>query len=376
MKRLIAWRILVDEKGRSVLAVGGIFAAFLLIFLQLGFYFSVPKGGLLFYDRMQFDLMLVSSAYVSQAHSGEFPRRRLYQAFALPEVARTTALYQASGHWTNPQAGVERDIFVMAFDPDDPVFDVPEIVSAHDVLRQPDTILVDINTRPEFGPLRPGRVVEIENRAVKIGGIYDLGTGFLGRGGGVISSQNFIRLYPARTLSQVNLGLVTLKPAMDPERVAAKIRAIMPADTLVLTREELARHEIAYWLMQTSTGLVFGFGVVVGVIVGLVILDQTLSSQINRRLPEYATLKAMGYTNRDLSGIVGSLAIVIVVIGYIPALVAAIVIYSLVRDATSLPVEMTETRAVVVLVVAAGMSVGSALLALRSLRRADPVDLF
>ena len=163
---------------------------------------------------------------------------------------------------------------------------------------------------------------------------------------------------------------------MDPERVAAEMRAIMPADTLVLTREELARHEIAYWLMQTSTGLVFGFGVVVGVIVGLVILDQTLSSQINRRLPEYATLKAMGYTNRDLSGIVGSLAIVIVVIGYIPALVAAIVIYSLVRDATSLPVEMTETRAVVVLVVAAGMSVGSALLALRSLRRADPVDLF
>ena len=97
MKRLIAWRILVDEKGRSVLAVGGIFVAFLLIFLQLGFYFSVPKGGLLFYDRMQFDLMLVSSAYVSQAHSGEFPRRRLYQAFALPEVARTTALYQANG---------------------------------------------------------------------------------------------------------------------------------------------------------------------------------------------------------------------------------------------------------------------------------------
>src|SRR5947207_9229376 len=82
VKALIAWRILVHEKGRSGLAIGGILLAILLIFLQLGFYMSVPQGGLLFYNAMRFDLMLTSSAYVFQAQSSNFPRRRLFQALA------------------------------------------------------------------------------------------------------------------------------------------------------------------------------------------------------------------------------------------------------------------------------------------------------
>jgi len=52
VKSLVAWRILTHEKGRSGLAIGGIVIAILLMFLQLGFYVSVPRGGLLFYDAM------------------------------------------------------------------------------------------------------------------------------------------------------------------------------------------------------------------------------------------------------------------------------------------------------------------------------------
>jgi hypothetical protein len=72
----IAWRILMHEKGRNALAVGGIFIAVLMIFLQLGFYFSVPKGGMRVYDRLRFDLLLTSSAYDFQGRSYDFPRCR------------------------------------------------------------------------------------------------------------------------------------------------------------------------------------------------------------------------------------------------------------------------------------------------------------
>jgi heterocyst specific transport system permease protein len=376
MKALVAWRILAHEKGRSVLAIGGIFIAILLMFLQLGFYVSVPNGGMTIYDALKFDILLASTDYVFQGQSGEIPRRRLYQAMALPEVAHVAAFYQGSGRWVSDRSPVERDVFVMGVDPHDRVFDVPDIDRQLDRLPQPDTILVDRSTRPEFGAIEAGRVVEIEQRAVRIGGAYSLGTGFVGLGAAVVSDINFLRLFPTRAMSQVNLGLATLKPGADPNRTAARLREILPADTQVLTRDELVAHERSHWMTRTSTGLVFGFGVIVAFVVGLVILNQTLSTQILRQLSQYATLKAIGYTDRYLSGIVVTLAMIMSGIGYIPAVAFALVIYAIIRNVTVLPVAMTESRLISVLAITLVMSAASALFALRVLRRADPMDLF
>lgn len=375
MKVLVAWRILLDEKGRSVLSIAGTFIAILLVFLQLGFYFSVPKGGWIFYDKMRFDLMLTSSAYVSQSHSDVFPRRRLYQALGAPEVAGVAAVYQDTAGWVG-EDGRTLATFVIGFDPDKTVFDVPEIEAARDRLRERDTILVDSASRSDLGPFRVGRTVEINRRLVTIAGVYDFGIGFVGLGVEMLSDQNFIRMFPDRGLDDVNLGLVTLKPGADIDKAVAALSALMPADTQVLTRDQLAARETEYWENQSSTGLVFGFGVIVAFIVGLVILNQTLSSEINRNLPEYATLKAMGYTDRDIAGIVGALALTIAAIAYVIAWLAAIAIYAVVRRMTPLPIEMTGLRAGGVLILSATMSVGSAVYALRSLRRADPVELF
>ena len=376
MKALVAWRILVHEKGRSALAIGGILLAILLIFLQLGFYMSVPQGGLLFYNAMRFDLMLTSSAYVFQAQSSNFPRRRLFQALALPEIARANALYHNSGRWLNDHASLARDVFVMGINPGDAVFNVPEIESQADELRRPDTILVDAASRPEFGTLQPGRRIEIEQRSVEIAGIFHLGTGFVGLGVAVTSDLNYSRMFPGQSLSDVNLGLLTLKPGADPDETADRLRKILPADTQVFTRKELSDYETDHWATSTSTGLIFGFGVIVAVIVGLVILNQTLSAQITRQLAQYATLKAMGYTDRHLGGIVVTLATIMTTISYIPAVVLSIGIYWIVRRATLLPIEMTPARMAGVLTIAWGMSAMSALFALRVLRRADPVELF
>jgi putative ABC transport system permease protein len=375
VKALVAWRILAHEKGRSSLAVGGIFVAILLIFLQLGFYMSVPQGGLLFYDALRFDLMLTSSAYVFEAQSSTFPRRRLFQALALPEVARANALYHGSGRWLNPDAGLARDVFVMGFNPGDVIFDLPEIERQIDVLRRPDTILVDAASRPEFGALDPGRQIEVEQRNVTIGGTYHLGTGFVGLGVAITSDLNFVRMFPNQRLSEVNLGLLTLKPGSNSDLVATRLREILPADTQVFTRTELTNHEVSHWVTRTSTGLIFGFGVIVAIVVGLVILNQTLSAQITRHLPQYATLKAMGYTDGYLGGVVATLAIILSTISYVPAVALSVTIYWIVRRATLLPIEMTVVRMFAVLAIAWGMSALSVLLALRVLRRADPAEL-
>jgi len=359
------------------LAIGGILVAILLMFLQIGFYMSVPRGGLLFYDVMNFDLMLTSSAYVFEAQPMSFPRRRLFQALATPEVVRAVPVYHGSGRWLNSEGGLARDVFVIGYNPDDPVFKVPELKRHQDLLRQPDTILIDASSRFEFGKLEVGRRVEIQQRAVTIGGIYHLGSGFVGLGVAVVSDINFTRIFPEQGgLSDINLGLLTLRPGAEPDAAAARLRAILPADAQVFTRKELTDHEVNHWVTNTSTGLIFGFGVIVAVIVGLVILNQTLSTQITRQLPQYATLKAMGYTDRQLGGIVVAIATILSTVSYIPAFLISIVIYWIIRQATPLPIEMTLARMLTVLAIAWVMSAMSALISLRILRRADPVELF
>jgi putative ABC transport system permease protein len=374
VKALVAWRILAHEKGRSWLAIGGVFVAILLMFLQLGFYASVPRAGLLFYDAMRFDLLLTSSAYVFEGQSSTFPRRRMFQALALPEVLRATALYHDRGRWLNDGEGLAREIFVMGLDLRGVIFEVPEIEHQLEALRQPDTILVDAASRPEFGALTPGRRIEIAQRNVTIVGTYSLGIGFLGLAVAMTSDLNFIRMFPKRSLSSVNLGLLALEPGADPNDVA--LRKILPADTQVFTRAEINDHEMNHWVTRTSTGLVFGCGLLVAAIVGLVILNQTLSTQITRQLPQFATLKAMGYSDGFLGGLVVTLAIIMSTISYVPAAVISAILYSAVRGATKLPIEMTTARMVAVLAIVWGMSALSALVALRVLRRADPVELF
>ncbi len=372
----IAWRILAHQKGRTALAIGGIFIAILLIFVELGFFIAVPKGGMLIYDHMRFDLLVVSKKDIFQTESWQFPRARLNEARKNPDVAAASAVYLGGAKWQDPGGGLRLDIAAIGFDPQSHPFTVSDIDSQITALEKPDTVLVDSQTRPIFGPLDPGRVIELNGRRVTIGGEYVLGTGFLGLGIVLASEQNFFRLFPGRPADTVNLGLVTLKPGADPDRAAQALRASLADDMQVLTRPELTAQEVRFWTTRTGTGLIFGSGLIVAVIVGIMVLYQTLATQITRQLPQFATLKAIGYTNLFLNGIVLAEAISVMLIAFVPAFAAALALYAVIRSQTLLPVIMSPTELAGVFAITIAMSVVSALLSVGRLRRADPAEVF
>ena len=90
MKVPLAWRILTYDKRRTALALIGIFMAILLVFVELGFFYAVPRGGLLLYDNMRFDLLLSSDQYEYQAQPGEFPLSQLDRVRSSPDVANAS----------------------------------------------------------------------------------------------------------------------------------------------------------------------------------------------------------------------------------------------------------------------------------------------
>jgi len=368
--------MLTHQKGRTALATGGIFIAILLIFVELGFFVAVPQGGMLIYDHMRFDLLMVSNHYLFQAESGQFARARLTAARAVAEVAQVTPVYLGGAKWQARGSRLKLDISVIGIDPQAAVFAVPDIERQARILERPDTVLVDSATRKLFGPLNAGSTVTIAGRQVTIGGQYRLGTGFLGLGVALASAADFFRLFAGRPPDTVNLGLVTLKSGADPDVAARALRAALPADMRVFTRRQLVAHEVAYWTTRTATGLIFGSGLVVSFVVGIMVLYQTLATQITRQLPQFATLKAIGYSNRYLDAIVLIESLLIMAVAFVPAFGAALAVYALVRAQTLLPLSLTAPQLLVVLAITLAMAVISGLLSLGGLRRADPAAVF
>jgi putative ABC transport system permease protein len=378
----LAWLQLKHEPLRLAVALVGIAFAVILIFMQLGFNNALFASNVRVHSRMLADLVLISPQSPMLVRSRQFPRRRLYQALGFDGVASVSALYVGVSTWKDPLTGKARDVFVAGFDPSEKVLDIPGVSEQIDKLRYPDWFLFDTAARPEYGPVceevaRAGSIErEVGNRRIRIVGCFDFGTSF-GLDGVLISSDlNFLRLMPIRNEGAIDVGLIRLKPGADLRRVQRAVRAALPNDVEVLTKAEFMDRETAYWAQTTPIGFVFAFGSIMGLVVGGVIVYQILFTDITNHLSEYATLKAMGYTNFSLFMVVFEQALILAVLGYMPGIVVAAQLYGFTATATRLPMDMTLSIAAFVLLATVAMCGVAGAVALRKVRAADPAEVF
>jgi putative ABC transport system permease protein len=380
MNTSLAWLNLRHHKTRTLIAVTGVGFALILVFMQLGFLGAVRAGATLLYDRLDFDVVLVSRNYADLNHMGTAPRERLAQARAVANVAEVAPLYVGLNLWRNPLAEAgrrRRNIMIVGFAVSDGVFDhLPEVRDARLALQMPDTVLIDSRSRPEFGPRESGIETELGGHRVRIVGQFTIGTGFGADGMVIASDETFSRLLGGRSLAAMSLGLIQLKDKTQAATTAAELNRLLPPDVRAWTRQELASHELQYWTRSTSVGIIIFLGVFVALAVGMVFVYQVISSDIQDHLRQYATLKAMGFRRRYLSGVVLQQAVIIALAAFVPALLGAWGLYMLTRYYITIPIDMTLLRGVCVLALALGMCSLSGLLALRRVTRADPADLF
>jgi len=143
-----------------------------------------------------------------------------------------------------------------------------------------------------------------------------------------------------------------------------------------MTKREFVDRETNYWNRATPIGYIFAFGAIMGLVVGAIIVYQILFADVTEHLNEYATLRAIGYNNGFVAGIVLQQAAVLGVIGFIPGVGASWFLYSRAAAATSLPLYVTPDRALLVFGLTIGMCAFSALLAVRKVARIDPAEVF
>ncbi|MFM7395076.1 MAG: ABC transporter permease DevC [Cyanobium sp.] len=378
----LSWLLLTRQPARLAVALAGIAFAGILMFMQLGFRDALFDASITIHKLFDADLVLLSPRTMSSIGMAGFPRRRLIQAMADPQVASTTPVHWNLLLWRNPQNRTTRSILTLGFDPGDPLFTDPGLTAKAQVLSQRGRVLFDELSRPEFGPIgewfRQGKVVETEvaGKRVRVAGLVALGPSFGADGNVITSRETFLRLMPNTPPGSIELGLIRLTPGADPAAVAARLKQTLPEDVTIYTKKGFEEFEKNYWRSSTAIGFIFTLGAGMGFVVGCVIVYQILYSDVSDHLPEYATLMAMGYRLLTLVGVVAREGLILAVLGYVPAWLAGQGLYALVRAGTRLPVEMDSQRSLLVFAMIFAMCMGSAFMAMRKLADADPAEIF
>jgi putative ABC transport system permease protein len=382
MKIPLAWLQLSHEKIRLLVAIAGISFADVLMFMQLGFSDALFESAVVFHTNVKGDIFLISPQSTSLVAMKTFSARRLQQARSLNNVESINPIYLDFRIWKNPENKSTRAIMVIGFNPGDAkLFTLPGVAENIDKVLLPNSYLFDTQSREQFGDVKKwfntGQKVttEVANRKITIGGLFEMGASFGADGNMLSSDTNFIRL-TNRDKGLIDVGVIQLTPGSDAKATAAKLVQILPKDVRVFTKEEFISFERKYWEESTAIGFIFTLGTVMGFIVGIVIVYQILYTDVADHLSEYATLKAMGYTDWYLLGVVFQEAVILSVVGFMPGALAAVGLYTLTRSATSLPLVMTLARATTVFLLTIIMCLVSGAIAVRKLRSADPADMF
>lgn len=379
----LAWSNLTFEKRRLCASLAGVSFAILLMLMQLGFYRALLDNQLGLIDLFNADLVIINKLKYTLVTSISFSPRRLFQARAVPGVEDVYPVYleSESSRLRSAPGQTSRPVRVIAFNPDQPTLRLANSDSTLAMLKLPETALFDSESRPYWGSLCPGDRAELEGRRIEIIGSFELGPDLVTDGNLIMSDQNFIRFFPWQKSedmneAQVELGLVRLKPGSSPAAVKLGLSERLPADVVALTMDEFRDKEVLFWKTNTPMGYAFGLGVILGFVIGTVICYQVLFTDIHEQLPQFAALKAIGYKNLTLAGIVVRQSVYLSLLATGPALITCWLLQAVVSSLTHLSLSMDLAETLTIVGVALIMSLVAGGMALRQVLSADPAEVF
>jgi putative ABC transport system permease protein len=192
----------------------------------------------------------------------------------------------------------------------------------------------------------------------------------------MVSDRTFRRVKPEATKERINLGLIKLRRGADSAATVRRLDAMLTPSVRAFSRADFLGREQSFWLHVKPIGVMFTAGVLVAMAVGTVILNQVLASEIQNRIAEYATLKAMGYNDRSVRQVILQQVAIFSLCGFVLAAGLATALYHPIRARAGLPLEMEWPRTLLVAGLTVVMGAFASQVSSRKLRRADPADLF
>ncbi len=384
----LAWKNLTYDRRRLSVALSGIGFAVVLMFMQTGFKNALFDSTVQILQDLNGQLVLIAKARYALPANQTFALGRIVEAKSCEGVKAAYPLYieRPRAVWEQP-GGRGLPIQVFACDPSEPVLLIPEVARYAEQLKRQGAVLIDEKNKSEYGPpdshapWNQWRGVSLSGWSIHIVGTFRLGTDFANDGNLFMSSENFAEFFSSRTasgdpLEVVDLGVIQLEKGADAEMVQRRLAARLPDDVSVFTKAEIIARERDFWNHSTPVGYIFLVGTVIGFLVGMVICYQIINADIADHMPEFATLKAMGYRNRYFVGFVLMESVYLSLLSFLPGTLVSLALYEALARSTGLLMILNVPRAASVLLLTLGMCVASGSLAMRKVLAADPAELF
>jgi len=381
----MAWLQLKRQPIRYLVAVTGIGFAALLMFMQLGFQSGLLTSATTFYEALLTDLVVISPGTRDSGSFQQFPQSQLYQALGIEGVSQVVPLYVANVS-TQQLGGIKpTSLRLIGFDPDQRVLRLPDVGDQLEKIKTPGFVLFDSAGNSNTGPIAEAiqqqgaqtLILSDFSKTFRAVGLFKLGSTFAADSNLISSDSTAIQLaYKQINEGEISMGLVRVNNPRDITTVQRHLKALYGSQLQVFTKPELIANEQNYWNTSSSFGVIFGFGTIMGLLVGGVIVYQVLYTDVSDHLQEYATLKALGFKNRFLLALVLQEAAILAISSFIPAVIGATAMYAFLTAVSGIRIEMTADKTLLVFNLTMGVCAASAAIALNKLREADPASVF
>jgi putative ABC transport system permease protein len=369
----LAFRNLFHDRVRLAVTLVGILFSIVLVAVQLGLYLGARTMIVSTIDHADGDLWVMAYGTKNFEEAQPISTRERFAALATPGVRSATPLITSFTDWRKPDGGTTL-VVVVGSDYEDGGL-VPWNVVAGDVsgLGARDAVMIDTTYLDELGIKGIGDTAQIGGSRVRVTGLTEGIRSF------TVSPFIFTTLNRARSLLNLSADdltyvLVKLQPGADAGVVRDALRAKL-SNSEVMTKAEFRTRSLNHWLFATGAGIALIGGAILGLVVGTVIVAQTLYSSTKDHLNEFATLRALGSSSGYIHKVILAQAGLSAVIGYALGMVIALTIVVLSNN-SALPIVMTPGLASLLLALTFGMCAISAISAIGKVMRIDPAMVF
>jgi len=381
----LAWLQLKRQPIRYLVAVTGIGFAALLMYMQIGFQSGLLSSATTFYEALDADLVLISPATLNSGNFQQFPQSLLFNALGVEGVKQTIPLYVANVNVQKLGGVKPTSLRLIGYEPDARVLNLPAVLEQRELLKTPNYVLFDTLGNRNSGPIAAAvkangfqdLILSDFSKSFRVMGLFRLGSTFAADSNLISSDTTAIQLaFRQINEGEISLGLIRLTPGASASRVQNFLQRQYGSELQVLTKTQLIAQETNYWNTASSFGVIFGFGTIMGLLVGGVVVYQVLYTDVSDHLKEYATLKAMGFADGFILIIVIQEALLLGVSSFIPATVLSTGMYAFLTATSGIRIQMTADKTLLVGSLTLGVCAASAAIAIRKLRDADPASVF
>lgn len=370
----LAYKNLIHDRVRLVVTLVGIVFALVLILVQFGLFLSFLDTSANIVAHSQADLW-ISSPKIPHVNGGSpMAESRRWRALQVPGVERVDRFILAWVPWKLPSGAIEQ-VQVAGFLLDGSMGRPWNVVAGSvEALRAEDTVIVDDIYREKLGVTRLGQVVEMSGRRARVVGFTHGIRSFTTSPYVFTNFKNALSYAPALTENDTVYFQVKVAPGYAPAQVKESLRAILPQYD-IYTNDELLSKTRNYWVFQTGAGVTTLLGAILGLIVGIVVVAQTIYAATVDHIREFGTLKAMGASNARIYEVILAQAAMSGVIGYAFAISIAYFVSQGSQNGNA-PIALPPEVAAGTLLLAVGMCAGASIISIRKATTIDPAMVF